>query len=219
MTRMTHVIVAALLLPAPTLAQTPTDPFPAPIAATEGVIQVSFVEFASIPDIDGVAARTMLLVDEPGTRRMFVNDMRGPLYSVSYDGKAVTPFLDLSAPSWGVSVQSTGRERGFQSFAFHPQFNRPGTGGFGKFYTLIDTSNTAPTPDFTPGGGDNTHDTILLEWTARNPAAATYDGGPPRELLRFEQPFRNHNAGLLSFNSVASDGDPDFGLLYPAFPV
>ena len=47
-------------------------------------------EFASLPDIDGVAARMMNLVDEPGTRRLFVNDMRGPLYSVSYDGATVS---------------------------------------------------------------------------------------------------------------------------------
>ena len=71
----------------------------------------------------------MLLVDEPGTRRLFVNDMRGPLYSVSYDGKTVTPYLDINAPKWGVGVQSQGRERGFQSFAFHPQFSQRGHAG------------------------------------------------------------------------------------------
>ena len=217
MTRMALMIVAALLLATPALVQTTKDPFPAPIAATDGVIKVSFVEFASLPDIAGVAARMMLLVDEPGTRRMFVNDMRGPLYTVSYDGRAVAQYLDLSAASWGLSVQSMGRERGFQSFAFHPQFSRPGTRGFGRFYTLTDTSNTAPKADFRPGGGDNTHHTILLEWTAKNPAAATYDGGPPRELLRLEQPFANHNGGLLSFNPLASVGAPDFGLLYMSF--
>ena len=43
------------------------------------MIRVRFREFASIPDVGGEAARMMLLVDEPGTRRMFVNDMRGPL--------------------------------------------------------------------------------------------------------------------------------------------
>ena len=61
---------------------------------------------------------------------------------------------------------------------------------------------------------NNTHDTVLLEWTARTPGAASYDGGPPRELLRVEQPFGNHNGGHLSFNPIVSPGDPDFGLLY-----
>ena len=69
-------------------------------------------------------------------------------------------------------------------------------------------------PDFVPGGGGDAHDTILLEWTAGNPGAATYDGGPPRELLRVEQPFGNHNGGQIGFNPLASAGDADFGLLY-----
>jgi hypothetical protein len=196
------------------LAQSPTDPFPAPIPAAEGVIEVRVVEFATIPDVDGVAARMMLLVDEPATRRLFVNDMRGPLYTVSYDGRTVTPYLDINAPGWGVHVQSMGRERGFQSFAVHPQFGQPGTPGYGKLYTWTDTSNTAPAPDFTPGGGTNTHATVLYEWTARSAASATYDGGPPREMLRLQQPFANHNGGHLSFNPLARPGSPEFGLLY-----
>jgi len=198
----------------PAFAQTTNDPFPTPIAAVEGVINVDFLEFASIPDMDGQAARVMLLVDEPGTRRMFVNDMRGPLYSLSYDGRTVTRYLDVNAGHWEVSVESTGRERGMQSFAFHPQFGQGGTPGFGKFYIWTDTSNTDPTPDVVAGGKDNSHDTVLLEWTARTPGAATYDGGTPRELFRFEQPFRNHNGGQIGFNPLASPGDADFGLLY-----
>jgi hypothetical protein len=212
--RTARLMALALGAATAALAQSPTDPFPAPIAANDGVIGVRFVEFASIPDLDGQAARMMLLVDEPGTRRLFVNDMRGPLYTVSYDGRSVTPYLDINAPQWGVRVQSTGRERGFQSFAIHPQFSRAGTPGFGKLYTWTDTSNTAPTPDFRPGGGNHTHATVLLEWTARTPAAASYDGGPPRELLRLEQPFANHNGGHMSFHPLAAPGSPEFGLLY-----
>ncbi|MGH9174255.1 MAG: PQQ-dependent sugar dehydrogenase, partial [Vicinamibacterales bacterium] len=164
--------------------------------------------------VEGQAARPMLMVDEPGTRRLFVNDMRGPLYSVSRDGKSVTLYLDVDAPAWEVNVNSSDSERGFQSFAFHPQFNQRGTPGFGKLYTYTDTSNTEPVPDFVPGGGKNSHDTVLLEWTAKTPAAATYDGGPPRELMRFEQPFGNHNGGQVGFNPLARPRDADFGLLY-----
>jgi len=153
-------------------------------------------------------------VDEPGTRRLFVSDMRGILYTVSSNGKTVTPYLDMRDAKWEVNVQSQGRERGFQSFAFHPQFNRRGTPGFGKFYTYTDTTNTTPTADFTPGGGNNTHDTVLLEWTAKNPSATTYDGVVPREILRLEQPFPNHNGGHIPFNPLASTRDADFGLLY-----
>ena len=212
--RLIRVAAVVLLAAAAATAQTANDPFGTPIAAADGVITVGVVEFASLPDVDGDPARMMLLVDEPGTGRLFVNDMRGVIYGVSYDGESVTPYLDLRAPRWVVSVQAGGNERGLQSFAFHPQFGETGTPGYGKLYTYTDTSNTAPTPDFVSGGGDDTHDTILLEWTAPSPGAATYDGGPPRELLRVEQPFRNHNGGQIGFNSLVSSGDADFGRLY-----
>ena len=204
-------IVAALPIAAPALAQTANDPFPNPIETADGVIVVGFEEFATLPDMDGAPARPMHLVDEPGTGRLFINDMRGPLYSVTYDGE-VTLYLDIN--EWGVPVEASGRERGFQSFAFHPTFNEPGTPGYGKLYTWTDTEDTAPEPDFAPSGGQDSHDTVLLEWTALDPDAPTYDGRAPRELLRVEQPFGNHNGGHMAFNPVAAPGDSDFGLLY-----
>src|SRR5689334_9731067 len=51
------------------------DPWPNPIPAEEGAIKVNFVEFATLPDVEGNAARPMLMSYEPGTERMFVNDM------------------------------------------------------------------------------------------------------------------------------------------------
>ncbi len=200
--------------PAPLPPGQSNDPFPAPIAATEGVIRVNVREFASLPDIAGQAARMMNLVDETVTKRLFVNDMRGPLYSVSYDGKTVELYLDINDSSWGVGVQSGGRERGFQSFTFHPQFGRPGTPGFGKFYTYTDSPDQTPSADFTTSNPETTHDTVLLEWTTKTPGARTYDGGPPRELMRFRQPFANHNAGHLAFNPLTAQGSAEFGLLY-----
>jgi len=217
------MIVAALVLISPALAQNPpatpaagrsNNPFPAPIPATAGVIKVNFTEFASLPDVGTEAARMNLLLDEPGTRRIFVNTMQGLLYAVSYDGKAVTPYLDLNDSKWGHPVQSNNAERGFQSFAFHPQFTQAGTPGFGKLYTYVDTTNMTPTPDFVPLGNGHTHDEILLEWTAKNPQAAAYDGGAPRELFRVAHPFGNHNGGQIAFNPLARPGTPEFGLLY-----
>ncbi len=212
--RVTSLMATALVTASPLFAQTSNDPFPSPIASTDGVIRVDFVEFASMPDMDGAPARMMRLVDEPGTGRIFVNDMRGPLYSVTYDGRTVTEYVDINDPNWEVAVQSSSRERGFQSFAFHPQFGETGTGGFGKFYTWTDSRNIEPAPDFRPSGGGDTHDTVLFEWTARNPSGTRYDGRPPRELLRIQQPFGNHNGGQIGFNPLASPGDAEFGLLY-----
>ena len=211
-TALTLTAVAAAACALAQSAQSTNDPFPQPIAATQDVVRVNYVEYAQLP-MDNGAPRVMLLAAEPGGRRLFVNDMRGPLYSIADGGKAVALYLNINDPKWSVSVQSQGSERGFQSFAFHPQFNQAGSRGFGKFYTYTDTTNTTPPPDFTPAGGNNTHDTVLLEWTAKTAGAAAYDGGPPRELIRLRQPYANHNAGHVAFNPLAVNG-PEYGLLY-----
>ena len=189
------------------------DLFPDPIPATEGSIEVNIVEFASLPDFNGEPALMMLLVDEPGTGRLFVNDLFGILYSVSYDGRTVVPYLDLNASQWGIKVlrKNLSRRdrrplRGFNSFAFHPQFAEAGTPGFGKFYTLVETRNTEP--------NERRHHVLLLEWTTGDPSAAFYDGPPPRELIRPRYPCKEHCSGMVSFNPSASPGDTDFGLLY-----
>ena len=127
-------------------AQPTTKPLP-PIDTVAGLLVVGVAEFASLPPIDTIAARPMLLIDERGTRRLFVNDMRGPIYSVSYDGKRVTKYVDTNDSTWGVNVQAQGRERGMQSFAFHPDFARTGTPGYGKFYTWADSSLMMPPAD------------------------------------------------------------------------
>src|SRR4029078_5136955 len=46
---------------------------------------------------------------------------------------------------------------------------------------------------------------------------AAFDGSVPRELLRIEQPFANHNGGHLTFNPLAKAGGAAFGLLYLRF--
>jgi len=211
---MIRAAACALLLATPVLAQTPAatpaatpNPFATPIAAEAGVIRVDVREFAAIPDIAGVAARMMKLVPEPGGTRYFVNDMRGPIYTVSSDGARVAQFIDINDPKWGIAVQSQGRERGMQAFALHPQFNARGTPGYGKFYTWSDVVDTVPAADFVPKGGGNTHDTVLLEWTARTPGAGAYDGGAPRELLRAQQPYSNHNGGDATFNPYATGAE------------
>lgn len=195
-------------------AQKTDDPFPQPIPASEGVIEVDVVEFATIPDVEGEPARQHTLVHEPGTNRLFLSDQRGLIYIVSGDGGTVTTWLDVRNPRWGVDVAAPWREMGVQSFAFHPQFAEPNTAGFGKFYVWTDTGNKAPNADFVPGGGDDTHDMIVLEFTARTPSANSYDGPVPREVVRFEQPYPNHNGGDLAFNPLARGSDPDFGMLY-----
>ncbi|MBN4053671.1 PQQ-dependent sugar dehydrogenase [Haliea sp. AH-315-K21] len=213
MLRNSLVLLASTFFATALQAQLSNNPFLTPIEAEEGIIEVNVVEFASLPEIDGVAARMMELVDEPGTGRIFVNDMTGPIYSVSYDGRTVIEYINID--DWGVEVwASEFREGGMQNFAFHPQFGLRGTPGYGKFYTWTDSSNTQPMPDYIPSDTLDDHDLLLHEWTAANPMNATYDGGMPREILRLQQPYINHNGGQIGFNPLATSGDADYGLLY-----
>lgn len=213
--RMLATLAAALAAATPLAAQVTSDPFPQPIADRWAPLVVDYTEFARVPGVGGEPPLMTNLTAEPATRRIFVNDMNGPIHSISYDGRTVLEYVDTDDPRWGHRVQTQGQERGLQSFAFHPEFGQEGAPGYGKFYTWVDIVDTAPTPDFRPGpDGRDSHDTVLLEWTARDATSATYDGGEPRELMRLEQPYPNHNAGQLAFNPTAAQGSPDYGMLY-----
>ena len=192
-----------------------TDPFPTPIESKADIITVNFTEFARIPNDDaGFPPRLMHMMTELGSGRRFVSAMTGELYGMNADGSNVTLYVNINAPQWKVQVISAGSERGVQSFAFHPQFNQMGTPGYGKFYTYVDTANTEVTPDYVSGGERRSHDTVLLEWSAKDASSAQYDGGAPREIFRAAQPFPNHNGSQIAFNPLAEQGDEDFGLLY-----
>ena len=142
----TRVMTAVLLMASGVFAQTPTNPLPSANRSRRWSPGSPLRRVRDPPEIDGEAARMMLLIDEPGTGRLFVSDMRGPLYTVTYDGRTVTQYLDVNAERWGVGVESPRRGLGVQSFAFHPQFTQPRTPGFGKLYTWT----TPPTPPRNP---------------------------------------------------------------------
>jgi glucose/arabinose dehydrogenase len=55
----------------------------------------------------------------------------------------------------------------------------------------------------------------VTEWIAGTPSANTF-AGTHRELLRIEQPYRDHNLGQVAFNPNAASNADDYGLLYIA---
>jgi glucose/arabinose dehydrogenase len=227
-TTLARAFALALITTTPLAAQRGGPPAPPPPNSTnrpvpnidpvKDAITLNVVDFAVIPDVatptGSTAPRMMVMVDEPGTRRFFVNEMRGAIHTVSYDGKTVTPYVNINDSTWGVFVRSQSREQGFQNMAFHPQFAQQGTPGYGKFYTWANSTTTTVPADFLPSGGANNSHMVLHEWTAKNAAAAAYDGAAPREVLRVQWPYGNHNGGALAFNPLARPGTPDFGLLY-----
>ena len=91
-----------------------------------------------------------------------------------HDGEPVSqPFLDLSGEV------STAGEQGLLSIAFDPDFRRSG-----HFYV-----------DFTDSNGD----TRIEEFRRSRSDLAVADPATRRELLFVDQPFANHNGGLLLF--------------------
>ncbi len=189
------------------------DPFPNPIPKGAAVVQAR--DFAVIPDFNGQTPRVHQLLAAPDGR-IFVLDQLGAIYAVSADGKKVTLYLNLAAVP-GVDLINSG-EQGLESVAFHPDFLNSGKPGYGKFYTAHTSGNTAPAADFTPGGGDNADDNVVLEWRAANPAAAKFTATnaarPFREVLRVEAPWGNHTIGLVAFNPNSAPGSADHGKLY-----
>lgn len=184
-----------------------------------GPLTVGIRDFATLPDSvngnsSGPARMSVLTTDPIG--RLFVNDQRGPIYHLSPLGD-VTEYLDIKDYA-GIDLRNDSGERGLQGFAFHPDFNNTGEAGYGKLYTVQTSNNKTPTPDFDPGGNNHSH-TVVLEWMVSDPSAGTYiagGGGAPREVMRLQQPYGNHNAGLLAFNTSIGPGHADYGNLYLA---
>ena len=206
----TAALTACLTLVSAALAQTPgqqtNNPFPftIPVGATVGVTDV-----AALPNSSGAKARMNSAAVAPDGR-FFVVDQRGPVYTV--DSGGANQYLNLD--SFGLSLNNDNSERGFSQIAFHPQFDQPGTPGYGRLYASFSTSNTAPAPTFTTGQG-RSHDEVVYELRTNNPAATTFQSDfTPRQVLRLAQPATNHNGGGLGFNPNAVPGTSDYGALY-----
>lgn len=180
-------------------------------------------------------ARVNNLRDEPGGRRFFVNDLNGPLYILDKKTKAFTAYLDFNGAGGrpGLFRRFTFERNfatGLTNFIFDPDYARNGV-----FYTLhmedpaidapaapksgvvaglelTDYSTTAPIPTPTVDGRIE-REVVLIEWTDRNPANATFEG-TARELLRLQHPLPQHPLGEMTFNPTARPGDADWRVMY-----
>ena len=198
-------------------------PIPAPILP--GGISVEVRDWLRLPDTliqprpspdpehDSLSRTKINFMREvpDGSGRVFVNDLRGPLYVV--DGGVRSTYMDLGAAlaSQGQSLLVESIAGGFISFEFHPDFANAGTQGYGKFYTVHseDGAATGPTdtiapPPFQPGdpGTDQPIrlQSVITEWTVSDPTSNAF-AGAPRELMRIGQ-FRNaHPVGDLVFDN------------------
>ncbi len=160
---------------------TSTDPEPPPQANAEPAAEPLPVGDGrggiELAEIGSFAEPLYVTAPPSGSDDVYVVEQGGRIVRVEPDGGTST-FLDISGEI------SSGGERGLLSVAFAPDFNRSG-----RFYV-----------DFTDADGN----TRVVEF--RSDDGRSVDGSSRRELLRIDQPFSNHNGGLLQFG-------PD-GLLY-----
>jgi hypothetical protein len=113
-------------------------------------------------------------------------------------------FLDVSSRlvTLGLSPTFKYDERGLLGLAFHPQFLQNGL-----FYTFTSEPAGTKTADFStmsvnnPTGAAANCQSVILEWQVVDPRAGvlTVSSAMPRELLRIDKPYFNHNGGTLAF--------------------
>ena len=151
-------------------------------------------------------ARVNVLREAPDeSDRIFVNDLRGPLYVL--DDTTLHLYLDLSAELPLKTSPNIGT--GFASFALHPDFESNGL-----FYTVHTEAVGAVSPNLGPAlpSPINQH-SVLSEWWAVDPEANEFVG-TRRELIRVAAISTNHNIGEIAFDPTTDCDDPDYGLLY-----
>jgi glucose/arabinose dehydrogenase len=121
--------------------------------------------------IEGLSS-PLYLTAPPGDARLFVVEQGGRIRIIENGQLLPTPFLDLGGRI------SSGGERGLLSMAFHPDY---ATNGF--FYV-----------DYTDPNGDTRVERYRV---SADPRVA--DATSATLILAVDQPFANHNGGLLKF--------------------
>ena len=145
-----------------------------------------------------------------GSGRLAVPDMNAVLYLVDKETGEYVPYLDVRAQFLDNFHNHAGLGTGLGFVEHHPDYATNGI-----FYTVHTEAGTAlaqDTPDF-PGFGATNFHSVITEWTADDPAAATF-AGTSREVMRVPFNGRVHTVQQLAFNPTVSPGDPDYGKLY-----
>lgn len=196
-----------LLVPLLPLRAQLSDPIP--VSITYGEWTVALEDWVTLPASAGGGggrARLSVMRFLPDGR-LFVNDQRGLIYRIQKgDAQA---YFDVRAalPDF---IDQPGLGTGLHSFAFHPAFLTNG-----KLYTVHSEPWNAGIADLkgpvaeVGAGGQMS---VVSEWTADDPSAATFSG-TRRELLRIYFPGTIHCAQEIAFNPNAAPSDEDYGLL------
>jgi len=196
-----------------------------------------FVEMPRTTSSDGrsAAARINVLIEEPGSGRLFVAEHAGPLSIVDKATRKAVSYINFNgsadAPGLFPKFAPTGGfVSGLMGFAFDPDYRRNGV-----FYTIhlenpaltaeakpkagvlagLDASRFVATkPIGMPANGQPlTREAVICEWTDTNIKNATFEG-TVREVMRVQLLNAIHPTSDLTFNPTATPGSADWRVLY-----
>ena len=181
------------------------------------------------------AARINVLIEEPGSQRLFVAEHAGPLSIVDKTTRKAVTYINFNglpdSPGLFPKFAPTGGfVSGLMGFVFDPDYRRNGV-----FYTIhlenpaltaeakpkagvlpdLDTSRFVPTkPIGMPANGQPlTREAVISEWTDSNIKNATFEG-TVREVMRVQLLNSIHPTSDLTFNPTAARGSADWRVLY-----
>ncbi|WGF87251.1 PQQ-dependent sugar dehydrogenase [Marinivivus vitaminiproducens] len=203
------------------MATTPVGPDPLPDPIERSGLEVGIGRFETLPPsavTSSVLARANTLFHaNDGSGRLYTNDTRGPIWLIENGVVDPDPVLDLRDVR-GDALIAGQSEQGLRSFAFHPDFDRPGTDGYRKFYTMsTETVGSAdpgtPVLESKPGRAPMMHD-VLAEWSMDPNDPSAVDVASRREVLRIAEPYENHNSDQILFNPHSQPGDSLYGAMY-----
>lgn len=167
--------------PSPTASATPTlEPTtmatPQPTAAATPLSSIEAIALEPVIT-EGLSQPTYLThaFDE----RLFVLEQAGLIRIIENGQLLETPFLDITN-----RVGSLASEQGLLGLAFHPNYAKPGAPGEGSFYV-----------NFTDIGGD----THIARFSVLPDDPTRADPESEVQYLFVDQPFPNHNGGMLAF--------------------
>lgn len=151
----------------------------------------------------GLTAPVALVPDPSQPGRLMVVDQAGTVRAIQSGFLFPVPFLDVTSRLVQLGVlgrfdESDYDERGLLGFAFHPDFAKAGSPGFGRVYTYTSEPVQGPA-DFTVDGVEAmNHQSVVTEWQAGRDGIRV-DPSSARVLLRIDQPQFNHNGGDIVF--------------------
>jgi glucose/arabinose dehydrogenase len=205
---------------APASAAVLATPDPIPARIERSGLRLSLQDFATPPATS--AARPRALLSQlyhagDGSGRLFAADSRGKLWAIDAAGK-VSLFLDvLALRSATLCFGTNYKYMGLRSFAFHPDFARPGRPGYRRFYTLTTETPGSAAPGVRVLGNPTLplafHD-VLAEWQVDGGTPQRVNTGSRREVLRIRQAAAGHNAEQLLFNPSLTPGTAGYGQLF-----